>query len=137
MCSSLITFPFSRVNEGTKIQILAPVIRGKKGEYVKLLQAKLKLDILECDGVDNWEWYMEGADEDDWVLLDNKSKILEVYGVHEELNIEFINSKITEIQNDINKHYMNKISDKDTDELLYKIFDGVEELRVKEEVEDE
>ena len=73
-----------------------------KNEYVKLLQAKLKLDILECDGVDNWEWYMEGADEDDWVLLDNKSKILEVYGEHEELNIEVINSKITEIQNIVN-----------------------------------
>ena len=103
-----------------------------KNEYAKLLQAKLKLDILECDGVDNWEWYMEGADEDDWVLLDNKSRILEVYGEHEELNIEFISSKITEIQNDINKHYMNKILDKDTEELLYKIFDSVEELRVKE-----
>lgn len=55
----------------------------------------------------------------------------------EELDIEFINSKITEIQNDINKHCMNKILDKDTDELLYKIFDGVEELRVKEWQEDE
>ena len=51
---------------------------------------------------------------------------------YEELNIEFINSKITEIQNDINKLYMNKTLDKDTVELLNKIFDGVEELRVKE-----
>ena len=49
---------------------------------------------------------------------------------YEELNIEFINSKITEIQNVINKHYMNKISDKDTDEILCRIFDSVEELRV-------
>ena len=103
-----------------------------KDEYAKLLQAELKLDILECDGVDNWDGYMEGADKDDWELLDNKSKVLEVLGEYEELNIEFINSKITEIQNDINKHYMNKILDKDTDELLYKIFDDVEELRVKE-----
>ena len=114
-----------------------------KDEYAKLLQAELKLDILECGGVfdevnldiDNWDWYRKGADKDDWELLDNKSKVLEVLGEYEEINIEFVNSKITEIQNDVNKHYMNKILDKDTEELLYKIFDGVEELRVKEFVD--
>lgn len=60
---------------------------------------------------------------------------MKVRELKEELNIELINSRITEIQNDINKHYMNKVSDKDTDELLNKIFDGVEELRVKEFVD--
>ena len=30
------------LDEGTKIQILAPIVRGKKGEYVKLLEEKQK-----------------------------------------------------------------------------------------------
>ena len=28
---------------------------------LELLEAELKLICLERDGVDNWEWYMEGA----------------------------------------------------------------------------
>lgn len=28
-----------------------------------LLYRSWRLDCLECDGVDNWEWYMEGARE--------------------------------------------------------------------------
>ena len=58
-----------------------------KDEYATLLQIKLQLDILEHDGVDNWDGYMEGADKDDWELLGNKSKALEVLGLgrYEEL----------------------------------------------------
>lgn len=29
-------------------------------ELVDLLEAWHKLSVLECDGVDNWTWYMEG-----------------------------------------------------------------------------
>lgn len=32
-----------------------------KDEYATLLQIKLKLDILQHDGVDNWDGYMEGG----------------------------------------------------------------------------
>ena len=58
-----------------------------KDEYATLLQIKLQLDILEHDGVDNWDGYMEGADKDDWELLGNKSRALEVLGLgrYEEL----------------------------------------------------
>lgn len=36
------------LKEGTKIQILAPVIRGKKGEYVKLIQDFRKRRLCTC-----------------------------------------------------------------------------------------
>ena len=39
--------------EGTKIQVLAPVIRGKKGEYVKLLEDFQKMDLLELELMGN------------------------------------------------------------------------------------
>lgn len=29
-------------------------------ELINLLRAAVKLECLELDGVDNWEWYMEG-----------------------------------------------------------------------------
>lgn len=32
-----------------------------KERLLELLEAELKLICLERDGVDNWEWYMEGA----------------------------------------------------------------------------
>lgn len=31
-----------------------------KERLLELLEAKLKLNCLERDGVDNWTWYMEG-----------------------------------------------------------------------------
>lgn len=33
-----------------------------KEELEDLLTAQAKLQILECDGVDNWSYYMEGLD---------------------------------------------------------------------------
>jgi hypothetical protein len=32
-------------------------------ELLQLLEDSLKLMVLERDGVDNWEWYMEGRSE--------------------------------------------------------------------------
>lgn len=34
-----------------------------KERLLELLEAELKLICLERDGVDNWEWYMEGSAE--------------------------------------------------------------------------
>lgn len=32
-------------------------------ELLELLEDSLKLCVLEIDGVDNWEWYMEGKQD--------------------------------------------------------------------------
>lgn len=39
-------------------------------EYARLLKAEYKLDTLEADGVDNWEWYGEGFDDFYWEIMD-------------------------------------------------------------------
>lgn len=44
-----------------------------KGRLIELLAAEIKLNILECDGVDNWTWYMEGRAEE-------IRELMEVYG---------------------------------------------------------
>ena len=46
-----------------------------KERLLELLKAEGRLCVLEQDGVDNWEWYMEGRDQ---YLRDGA----EMYGVH-------------------------------------------------------
>lgn len=40
-------------------------------EYARLLRSEYKLDVLEADGVDNWEWYGEGFDDFYWEIMDD------------------------------------------------------------------
>ena len=39
------------------------MIKISKGELVGLLSDSIRLSVLEADGVDNWDWYMEGKDQ--------------------------------------------------------------------------
>ena len=57
-----------KLEEGTKIQVLAPVIRGRKGEYTKLIQDLLKEGFLRAriDG--------ENVELSDDIKIDRKKK---------------------------------------------------------------
>lgn len=47
-----------------------------KKEYVNLLLSDKKLHMLECGGVDNWEWYGESLNpEDEESFSDYKDKL--------------------------------------------------------------
>ena len=80
------------MEEGTRIQILAPIVRGKKGEYIKLLQDMQKEGFVRAriDG-ENYEL------SDDIDLDRNKkhNKPILVYKfhwvqLHEEFHIDLI-----------------------------------------------
>lgn len=43
-------------------------------ELLDLLADSLKLCVLDCDGVDNWEWYMEGRKD---FMIENFGKDLD------------------------------------------------------------
>lgn len=47
-----------------------------KKEYDELIDAKMKLDALEAEGVDNWEWYDAALDEYE-EMVRRKDKIKE------------------------------------------------------------
>ncbi len=46
------------------------MINISKSEYAMLLRMDYKLNILECDGVVNWEWYGEGFDDRYFEIMD-------------------------------------------------------------------
>lgn len=43
-------------------------------ELLDLIADSLKLFVLDCDGVDNWEWYMEGRKD---FMIENFGKDLD------------------------------------------------------------
>ena len=45
-------------------------VKIKVKELKELLEAEVKLNALECGGVDNWEWYGEAFS--DYLGFDNK-----------------------------------------------------------------
>ena len=109
------------------------VIRAVLGDRVKYFYiGNILKYIIRAEKKNGLEDYKKAEVYLEWLIEWESLKGSANEMSYEELNIEFINSKITEIQNDINKHCMNKILDKVTAELLCKIFDGIEELRVKE-----
>lgn len=57
------------------------MIKISKERYAELLRCEYKLNTLECDGVDNWEGYGDGFDDEYFEIIDlGMEDIIKVLG---------------------------------------------------------